>query len=112
MKGWFGIVVMLIICGLAIESVVVFATQKEVVAIVNRCERVVKTDGDSVESKYLVFTDNEVFENTDCWWIFKWNSSDIYGKFLNGHTYRIKVYGYRVPIFSWYRNIVSAQEIK
>lgn len=57
-------------------------------------------------SKYLIFTENEVFENTDVLLLGKFNSSDLYGKFKAGDTYQVQVIGWRVPFMSWYRNIV------
>lgn len=72
-------------------------------AKVVKSERVCKND----VCKYLVFTKDEVFENTDTVWRLKWNSSDLYAQIENGGTYSFKVYGVRFGYFSWYRNIVS-----
>ena len=60
-------------------------------------------------SKYLVFTDSETFENTDCLRRFKFNSSDLYGKIKEDKQYTFVVYGWRIPIFSSYRNIVRVK---
>lgn len=73
--------------------------------------------GDSSSSKYLVFGDDEnenslVFENTDCFIRFKWNSSNIQGHLKEGNTYKITVVGYRVPFFSMYQNIIKVEEVK
>lgn len=71
--------------------------------------RVVKSEriitGNS--SKYLVFTDGEVFENVDSWAFLKLNSSDIYCKMRPGEKYKLRVCGWRWPCMSWYRNIIS-----
>lgn len=56
-------------------------------------------------SKYLIFTEEETFENTDYLLIGKFNSSDIYGKIKEGETYTFDVAGLRIPILSAYRNI-------
>ena len=61
--------------------------------------------------KYLFSDGNEVFENTDSIYIWKWNSSDFWVGIKEGHTYRIKIIGWRIPILSWYRNVVSYEEI-
>lgn len=82
-----------------------YTTADEVVVTVTGKERI--TNGDS--SKYLVFTEGETFKNTDSFFYFKFNSSDLYGKLKEGRVYRLKVYGYRVPFLSWYRNIVSIE---
>lgn len=58
--------------------------------------------------KYLIFTDAETFENVDTWMALKFNSSDVYGKIRPGATCDLRVYGFRVPYLSWYRNIVTA----
>ena len=58
------------------------------------------------DAKYLVFTNNEVFENTDTIMFWKWNSSDVYGKLKPGKCYEAKVNWFRVPFLSMYRNII------
>jgi hypothetical protein len=63
-------------------------------------------------SRYLVFTDGEVFENTDSLAFWKFDSSDIYGHMAVGKTYRARVAGWRVRFMSMYRNIIEVQEIE
>lgn len=67
-------------------------------------------NNNSTTSKYLVFTENEVFENTDSWTFLKFNSSDIQNKFELKNTYRVKVAGWRIPFLSMYRNVIEVQE--
>ena len=67
-------------------------------------------------SKYLVYADDKngdslVFENTDCSIRGKFNSSNIQGQLKEGHTYRIKVVGYRIAFLSWYQNIIKVKEV-
>lgn len=76
---------------------------------VKKLERV--TNVDRKGSKYLVFTKNETFENTDELFFFKFNSSDIHGMMKEGSTYKAKVVGTRVTFLSWYRNIISVEEL-
>lgn len=59
-------------------------------------------------SKYMVFTDKEVFENTDSMLALKWDSSDVYRKINIGDTCSFKVAGIRIPFMSSYRNILEA----
>jgi hypothetical protein len=59
-------------------------------------------------SKYLVFTDDGVFENTDSLYYFKYNSSDVQGQLMQGGKFEVTYYGYRVPFMSMYPNITSA----
>lgn len=71
-----------------------------------RSERVVDADGNS--ARYLVYTPNETFEDTDELLAFgKTNSSDLYGRLTAGQTYTCKVAGWRVHFFSLYRNIIN-----
>jgi len=85
--------------------------REKVIAKVTDKERVTTGSGDSISSKYLIFTDKETFENSDYMFTGKFNSSDIYGKIEKGKVYEFDVYGWRLPIFSSYRNILSAKEV-
>ena len=67
-------------------------------------------------SKYLIFGEDKdgksyVFENTDTWLRGKFNSSDFYGNLKVGQEYELVVVGYRIPLFSYYENIISYKEI-
>ncbi len=79
--------------------------------IVESKERIV-TNGENKKSKYLIFTKNEVFQNTDTALYLKFDSSDLYRTLKKGKAYKAKVYGWRLPFLSTHRNIVSAKEIK
>lgn len=85
-------------------------TKGELVAKVTDKARIVETSGKNVSSKYLIYTDKETLEDTDCWLFWKFNSSDVYGRLEKDKVYKFKVYGFRVPFFSWYRNIIEVQE--
>jgi hypothetical protein len=62
--------------------------------------------------KYLVFTEDDgVFENTDCLRWLKKNSSDIQGDLEEKKKFEIKYYGWRIPFFSSYPNIVEVTEV-
>jgi hypothetical protein len=82
------------------ETIEVTVTDKEQVLDIG-------AGGDTITSKYLVFTETEVFENEDALFLGKWNSSDVQGKLKVGETYTVKVIGWRVPFLSMYRNIVK-----
>lgn len=56
-----------------------------------------------------MYGEEEVFENTDSWLFLKFNSADIQNEIEEGKTNKIKVAGWRVPFFSWYRNVVSVE---
>jgi hypothetical protein len=86
-----------------------FATMTTVSGlIIQDKERVVTGSGDQQSSKYLIFTDQETFENVDSWLALKFNSSDVYGSIIEGSTCEFTVTGFRVPLLSWYRNILDA----
>lgn len=59
--------------------------------------------------KYLVFTEDEVFENTDSIMFFKFASSDLYNDLKVDGEYKVKVVGWRIPVFSMHRNIISIE---
>ncbi len=68
------------------------------------------------KDKYLVFTKLQdssvrVFENTDSFLEGKWDSSDIQAQIEPGKKYEFRTYGWRIPFFSFYENILSAREI-
>lgn len=87
-----------------------FATMTTVSGlIIQDKERVVTGSGQDQQSKYLIFTDQETFENVDSWLALKFNSSDVYGSITEGSTCEFRVTGWRVPFLSWYRNILEAK---
>ena len=96
------IVVALIV--IAASPIVHFSTMETVrnVEILEN-ERVVIKDS----SKYLIFTDREVFENVDSLWALKFDSSDFYRNIRVGQVCNLKVTGFRIPVLSSYRNIVG-----
>ncbi|MDE4297163.1 hypothetical protein PXK56_18420 [Phaeobacter gallaeciensis] len=67
-------------------------------------ERVATKDG----SRFMIWTTDETFENTDTWLSWKFNSADVYGKMVVGQTCDMRVNGWRVPFLSWNRNIIEA----
>jgi hypothetical protein len=84
----------------------VYGTDEVVTVTVESKERIVTQDS----SKYLVFTNGEVFENTDSLLYWKFNSSDLYGELKEGETYTVRVYGWRIPFLSNYRNIIEIKK--
>jgi len=92
--------------GVVVEWLTVEHTEIQVL----RVEREVKGKGDSVKAKYMVTTENEVFENTDTIAFWKYNSSDVQRELLPGGRYKVKVNGWRWPWASWYRNIIEVEE--
>lgn len=69
------------------------------------------------KEKCLIYTqtengDTRVFENKDSLIEFKFNSEDIYGGLRINRTYEVKTYGLRIPLLSYYQNIVKIKGIK
>lgn len=93
-----------------IFSAALYFTEETVEVLITDKERIVESSENGVTSKYLVFSETEVFENTDTFLFFKWNSSDVQGQLIPGHMYRVRVYGFRVPFLSMYRNIIEVKE--
>lgn len=93
---------------LGVGTFVHYSTMEDVSFTVKKTERVITGSGNSTSSKYLVYTDNEVFENTDTLLSMKFNSSDIYANMDNGIECDATVNGFRVPFVSMYRNIIDA----
>ncbi|MFD0933129.1 DUF1523 family protein [Psychroflexus salinarum] len=72
-------------------------------------ERITTGTGEDMISKFLVYGEDEVFENTDSWLYFKFDSADVQNEIELGKINKIKVAGWRVPFFSWYRNVISVE---
>jgi hypothetical protein len=72
--------------------------------------KIAKTE--RVDKKYLIYTENGVYENTDTFCYMKFNSSDLYGKLSTkvGKEVTVKVTGLRIPILSMYKNIVQIKD--
>lgn len=87
------------------------AYRGSVTVVVKDKERINYEDDGKTKSKYLIYTDNEVFENVDDWFYFKFSSSDIYGQLNEGDQYKIWVTGWRIQIFSTYRNIIALERV-
>lgn len=86
-----------------------YGTDEYVTFTVEDKERVVKSNGETTTSAYLIFTEAETFKNSDTIFYWKWNSSDIYGSLKRGSTYRARVYGFRFGLLSMYRNVISVE---
>lgn len=99
----------LIILFAAIFTFSYYQTEEILTITVTDKERIVESNGESTSSKYLIFTTEETFENTDLLFKAKFNSSDLQGKLMEDSTYTVEVIGWRVPFLSMYRNIVNIE---
>lgn len=92
---------------IAIGSAFYYSTVEEVEIKVNDKEHVMYRNGSDLEDKYMVFTEGEVFENTDDLFYLKFNSSDVQNELKVDSSYSVKVIGWRIPAMSMHRNIIS-----
>ena len=58
--------------------------------IIKDKERITTGSGKDISSKFIIYTENEVFENTDSWLFVKFNSADYQNKLEVGKTYIFK----------------------
>jgi hypothetical protein len=84
-----------------------YISDETIEIIVSEKERITTGSGESISSKFLVYSNDEVFENTDSWLYLKFASSDLQNSLKKDSTYTVKVAGWRIPLFSSYRNIIS-----
>lgn len=104
------LIALFVVLPFAISPLVAYGTKAETTFTVKEKERVC-TGGQDGTCKYLIYTDNGVYENTDSLWYWKWSSSDIYGSLDAGKTYQATVYGFRAPFLSWYKNIIEVHAL-
>lgn len=109
-KMIFVIIIIALICS---KIIYVYCTHSSKVVTIKTIDHKVYKDGDDVQDKYLIFTEKDgVFENTDSWFYFKWNSSDVQNSFVVGGKFKISYYGWRIPFISSYPNIIKAEKVE
>lgn len=116
-KIYVAVIVILVMVLIILSGICFNFNDKNYIITVTDKERIITYSEETPSSKYLVFGDDEtgetvVFENTDCLFRGKWNSSDVQGMLKEGKTYKVTVVGYRVPFLSWYENIIRAEEVR
>jgi hypothetical protein len=67
-----------------------------------------------VDQRYMIATEYRPFVNYDAWYRFKFNSGTVQNEAirLKGKTVKIKKYGWRIPLFSQYENVVKIEDMK
>ena len=102
-------VVVGMVAAVLVSAIAYNRSEATVTAKVIDKERIVESGGNGgATSRYLIFAEGETFQNVDSVWHWKFNSSDIYGAIRREQTCTFKVVGWRIPLFSTYRNIISA----
>lgn len=104
-------VVALIAAGLGFEIAYSHTGRHQVTCVVTDKDRAgARRDGDT-SSHYRVYTQGgpgcATFSNEDAFFAFKFNSGDIQGQLVAGHTYRMTVAGWRNQFTSTFPNIMS-----
>ena len=67
-----------------------------------------------VDGRYMIATEYRPFVNYDAWYRFKFDSGTIQNEAirLRGKAIKMKKYGWRMPLFSEYENVVKIEEVK
>ena len=67
-----------------------------------------------VDGRFMIATEVRPYVNEDVWYRFKFNSGTVQNDAirLKGRPVRIKKYGWRMPMFSRYENVVKIEEVK
>ncbi len=67
-----------------------------------------------VDGKFMIATEDRPFVNYDARYRFKFNSGTIQNDAirLKGKGVKIRKYGWRLPVFSQYENVVKIEEVK
>ena len=67
-----------------------------------------------VDGRFMIATEERPYVNYDARYRFKFNSGTVQNDAirLKGRVVKIKKYGWRLPVLSWYENIVKIEEVK
>lgn len=104
-RDWLAVLI-LGVAGLAALYLFVF-NDHEVICRIE--DKAVKVDQDG--SFYLIYANTGVYANKDEFLRLKFDSSDVYARIRKGDCYRLRLIGVRIPIFSMYENILSAERL-
>jgi hypothetical protein len=67
-----------------------------------------------VDGRFMIATEDRPLVNEDATYRFKFDSGTIQNDAirLRGKVVKIRKYGWRIPILSWYENVVKIEEVK
>lgn len=72
--------------------------------------KIVKTEAlNEGRTKYMVWTDREIFVHKTCYIEMVIDPAELYGQLEPGKTYELTVYGYRNKWMKSYRNIIGVK---
>lgn len=60
--------------------------------------------------EYRVYTNQGTFKVGDSIVHPRFNSADVYGRLKPGHSYTCKSWGWRIPVFSSFKNLTDCRE--
>lgn len=99
----FYLLIVLLGFGFIFGTIAIGYTNNQVIEITIK-DKYVKNGSKS--GKYLIVdSNNNTYQVTDLLFKGKFNSTDIYNQLEIGKTYRVKISGKRIHIFSMYQNI-------
>jgi hypothetical protein len=113
MKKYIIIGAVLVILYLFSNPIITYSTSEVIEVEVNMRDIKQVKDNDrksrisTTKDIYMIYCEDETFTIEDELWYWQYSSSDLYGKLVPQKTYKIKVTGFRIPLFSNYRNIVK-----
>ena len=66
-----------------------------------------------VDGKFMIATEYRPLVNEDAKYRFKFDSGSVQNEAirLKGRTVKIRKYGWRIPVLSWYENVVKISEV-
>ena len=66
----------------------------------------------TVDGYFMIATEYRPLVNHDAWYRFKYNSGNVQNEAirLKGKQVMIRKYGWRIPLFSMYENVVSIKQ--
>jgi hypothetical protein len=67
-----------------------------------------------VDGVFMIATEYRPFVNYDAKYRFKFDSGNLQNEAirLKGKIVKIRKYGWRIPMLSWYENVVKIEEVK
>jgi hypothetical protein len=67
-----------------------------------------------VDGRFMIATEDRPLVNEDAKYRLKFNTGTVQNEAirLRGKVVRIRKYGWRVPMLSWYENVVKIEEVK
>lgn len=107
-----GLIILLFLLITGCNGLIAYGTEDTVTFTVRKTEERVQSDGESISSKRLVYTDKGTYMCGDSIWYGQFRSSDTYGEIEKGKTYKAKITGFRFGCTSSYPNIIEIEEVR